>query len=451
MKRGTVSLLILIALICGAIAVGAVIKFEGDPPAVAFTPGKPHVLGLENTFHLTVTDRGQGLRSLRLTLKQGEKTNELADRRWPAKYLVVGSDVTETSLDLSIAVKKLGIKDGPAVLSLVVRDHSWRESFHGNKYELNQPLIIDTKPPLISLVTKQNYLNLGGCGMVVFRTNEEVRCGVQVGKTRYPGLPLEGAPNLYHAFFAIPYNLPKKTGLEITAQDKAGNTSRLRFPAQIKPRRWRHAKMNITDSFLDSVIPELRAAYPDLPADNLEAYLVVNRRIRAENNAAIKKATAQVTPVRMWSGPFIQLRNSKRTAGFADHRIYLYQGREIDRQVHMGLDLASLAQAEVPAANRGRVVLAEQLGIYGNCVIIDHGQGLFTLYGHLTGFSISKGQEVDKGQIIGTTGATGLAGGDHLHFSVICHGTFVDPVEWYDPRWIRNNITAKEESAVEGG
>ena len=65
--------------------------------------------------------------------------------------------------------------------------------------------------------------------------------------------------------------------------------------------------------------------------------------------------------------------------------------------------------------------------------------------------TVSKDQEVDKGQTIGTTGMSGLAGGDHLHFSVICNGTFVDPVEWYDPNWIRNNVTAKEESAVEGG
>ncbi len=198
-------------------------------------------------------------------------------------------------------------------------------------------------------------------------------------------------------------------------------------------------------------MPEMREAYPDLPQNDLEAYLVVNRKIRAQNNAAIKKVTSAPSPVRMWSGPFIQLRNSKRTAGFADHRIYIYQGKEIDRQVHMGLDLASLAQAEVPAANRGRVVMAKYLGIYGNCVILDHGQGLYTLYGHLTSISVEKDQEVDKGQIIGTTGISGLAGGDHLHYAVICNGTFVDPVEWYDPRWIRNNITAKEDSAVEGG
>ena len=451
MKRGTVFLLVLLVLAGGVITVGAVIKFEGMPPVVQFSPGKPQVLGVENSFRLAVTDQGQGLRSLSVILKQGEKEHQLAERTWPARYIAAGSDVSAVDLELKVAVKELGIKDGPAVLSLTVRDHSWRESFHGNKYELTQSLVVDTQPPVITLSSRQNYLNLGGCGLVVYKSNENIQSGVSVAETVYPGLPLEESPHLYHALFAIPYNLPHKAELIIGAKDRADNTTRIRIPAQIKPRRWRQSKMNISDSFLEAKIPELRKAYPDLPQDNLEAYLVINRKIRAENNAAIKKVTSQASPVRMWSGPFIQLRNSKRTAGFADHRTYIYHGKEVDRQVHMGMDLASLAQAEVPAANRGRVAMASYLGIYGNCIILDHGQGLFTLYAHLTSMSVSPDQEVDKGHIIGATGTTGLAGGDHLHYAVICNGTFVNPVEWYDPRWIRNNVTAKEESAVEGG
>ena len=451
MKRGTLFLLILLLLLGGVVAVGAYIKLEGEPPQVTFDPGEPQVLGVKTDLRLNITDQTQGLRSLQVVLKQGDQEKTLVEHDWPGKYFVIGSEVHQFTLELSLAAKELGIKDGPAVLSLVVRDHSWRESFHGNKYERELPLTVDTRSPVISLSSRQNYLNLGGAGMVVYRTDEEVKTGVAVGPETYPGLPLEGAPNLHHALFAVPYNLPQKAELSIQAEDKAGNSSRLTVPALIKPKRWHQSKMNISDSFLESIMPEMRKAYPDLPQDNLEAYLVINRKIRDQNNARIKELTAHASPSRMWSGPFLQLRNSKRTAGFADHRIYLYQGKEIDRQVHMGLDLASLSQAQVPAANQGRVVMAEYLGIYGNCVIIDHGQGLYTLYGHLSAISVQKDQEVDKGQIIGTTGTSGLAGGDHLHYAVICHGTFVDPVEWFDPRWIRNNITAKEESAVEGG
>jgi len=114
--------------------------------------------------------------------------------------------------------------------------------------------------------------------------------------------------------------------------------------------------------------------------------------------------------------------------------------------VHLGIDLASVSQSPVPAANRGKVVLTENIGIYGKTVIIDHGFGLFSMYSHLSGFGVQEGQIVDRGTIIGQTGTTGFAAGDHLHFGVLVHNTFVNPVEWWDASWIKNNITAKIEA-----
>ena len=109
----------------------------------------------------------------------------------------------------------------------------------------------------------------------------------------------------------------------------------------------------------------------------------------------------------------------------------------------MGVDLASLAMAPVPAGNTGRVILAEFMGIYGNVVIIDHGFGLQSLYSHLSEIHVQKGETVQRGQIIGRTGATGMAGGDHLHFGMLVSGLEVQPIEWWDARWIKNNITSK--------
>ena len=130
-------------------------------------------------------------------------------------------------------------------------------------------------------------------------------------------------------------------------------------------------------------------------------------------------------------------------AGFADHRKYKYHGEIIDNQVHLGVDLASVAHSPVPASNKGKVVLVESIGIYGKTVIIDHGFGLFSMYAHLSSMSVNEGQVVLKGQNIGETGMTGLAGGDHLHFSMIVNKTFVNPVEWWDASWIKNNISSK--------
>ena len=194
-------------------------------------------------------------------------------------------------------------------------------------------------------------------------------------------------------------------------------------------------------------MPEFRRHVPDLPADDLAAFLKINRDIRRQNNLTIKELTAAPSQERLWEGAFVQMRNSARTASFADQRTYFFNGREVDRQYHMGLDLASTAQAEVPAANRGRVLWSAYLGIYGQTVVSDHGQGLYSLYGHFTGSAVTKGKVVEKGQSIGQTGATGLAGGDHLHFAILCQGTYVNPLEWLVGRWIRDNITAQVAAA----
>ncbi|MDM8552340.1 M23 family metallopeptidase, partial [Desulfobacterales bacterium HSG2] len=130
-------------------------------------------------------------------------------------------------------------------------------------------------------------------------------------------------------------------------------------------------------------------------------------------------------------------------AGFADHREYRYAGRTIDHQVHLGLDQASVAHAPIPAANRGKVTYADDLGIYGQTIVIDHGFGLFSTYSHLSSFNVKKGQIVSRGETIGRTGKTGLAGGDHLHFGILIHNTFVNPIEWFDRAWVRNNVSKK--------
>ncbi len=128
---------------------------------------------------------------------------------------------------------------------------------------------------------------------------------------------------------------------------------------------------------------------------------------------------------------------------FGDERTYLYDKQKIDTQTHLGYDLASLRHSPVVAANTGKVVLAENLGIYGNCVIIDHGLGLFSLYGHLSSISAQEGGVVKKGEEIGRTGDTGLAGGDHLHFSMMLYGIHVNPIEWWDGKWLKDHIQAK--------
>ena len=140
---------------------------------------------------------------------------------------------------------------------------------------------------------------------------------------------------------------------------------------------------------------------------------------------------------------FQQLGNSAVQAQFADARTYIYNGKEVDQQVHLGFDLATTANAPISAAQRGVVVHADDLGIYGNCVVIDHGLGVQSLYGHLSSIGVRVGDKVEKGQEIGRSGQTGLAGGDHLHFTTLVGGEQVTPVDWWSTQWMQDRVLRK--------
>src|SRR5207344_251762 len=149
----------------------------------------------------------------------------------------------------------------------------------------------------------------------------------------------------------------------------------------------------------------------------------------------------QSSPDMLWGGVvFHPFTNSAVEAAFADHRTYMYGGKEVDRQTHLGFDLARVVNSPVVAPNKGKVMHAGPLGIYGNCVILDHGMGVQSLYGHLSSFQVREGEEVHKGQTLGLTGQTGMAGGDHLHFSMMVDGQFVNATEWWDPHWIQDRV-----------
>jgi murein DD-endopeptidase MepM/ murein hydrolase activator NlpD len=187
-----------------------------------------------------------------------------------------------------------------------------------------------------------------------------------------------------------------------------------------------------------------------VPQKSLVAdFLEVNRGLRNANHQRIAEICATSNPKRLWKGPFKRLANTAPMAAFADRRTYLYGGQEIDQQTHLGVDLASLAGAPVEASNSGIVAFADELGIYGQCVVIDHGQGVFSLYAHLSAMNVSAGQPVQTGQIIGRTGSTGLAGGDHLHLSILVNGVFVNPIEWWDAHWVQDNVDLKYQQAKE--
>ena len=165
----------------------------------------------------------------------------------------------------------------------------------------------------------------------------------------------------------------------------------------------------------------------------------INTRIRRENEQKIRTVVAETAQGPLFTEAFEQMPDSQVRSAFAERRSYMLDGQQVSESIHYGYDLASLAGAPIPASNAGRVLFADELGIYGNCVILDHGLGLNTLYGHLSHIDVRVGDSVEKGQTLGQSGQTGLAGGDHLHFAMLLRGVYVDPVEWWDPKWVREH------------
>ncbi|MCX8060746.1 MAG: M23 family metallopeptidase, partial [Aquificaceae bacterium] len=167
----------------------------------------------------------------------------------------------------------------------------------------------------------------------------------------------------------------------------------------------------------------------------------VNEVWRARDVKRLEEIATKSGPKVLWEGAFSQLPNSKVLAGYGELRHYFYRGQKVSESRHMGFDFASVERAPVPASNSGVVVFAGDLGVYGNTVIIDHGMGLMSLYGHLSEIGVKKGQFVKKGEQIGWTGVSGLALGDHLHFGILLQGYEVNPKEWLDPKWVKTHIT----------
>lgn len=446
------------AVVLGVLLLGGVwllvLRLEGEGPAVRIDAASPLYLGKSAELNLAVADPKSGLRRLEIVLTKEGKRIVLAESPYPTSGLLGFEKVHEDRRQLKIDPAALGLTDGKAVLNVRVWDHSWRNWWHGNISDLETEVIVDTRPPVVESLTQQNYVNQGGAGVAVYRLSEACPVtGVRVGNVFYPGYRgYHSDPSIHIAFFAFGHQQAPGTEIAIEATDPAGNLGRSRYAYHFKPKKFKRDTLNVSDGFITQILPEFQAAMPARLGPSLkERFLFINRDLREANYRAISEVTRRSEPALLWKGSFTRLPNAAPRAGFADHRTYLYEGREIDQQFHLGVDLASLAHSPVPAANAGIVVFTGELGIYGRTVILDHGFGLFSMYSHLSRITAQKGDRVAKDAVIGNTGSTGLAGGDHLHYSMLVQNTFVDPIEWWDSHWIKDNVMLKLDGVKVGG
>lgn len=423
------------------------VRLEGGEPAIELDLLSPY-MGRSQELSLSASDTQSGLRQLWVGLIKDGKEVVLHDEVFPSAGFFKGGSTHDASVKIPVAPLDLGFSDGKAILRLIVRDYSWRDWWKGNRTYAEKPVIIDTRAPGIEVFTSAHNINQGGAGLVIFRTSEACsQSGVQVGNRFFPGhAGYFKDPLVYLTFFALGYEQGRDTKIQLTAVDQAGNRSLSGLNHHIRHKKFRKDRINISDGFLKKKLPDFSAEIPQgSAASPLDRFLYVNRDLRQANYQKIAGVCRSTDTQIHWQGKFLRLPNSANRARYADHRTYFYNKKEIDRQVHLGIDLASLANSPVPAANSGVVVFAGPLGIYGDTVIIDHGFGLFSMYSHLSFIAVKAGDKVSRGGNLGRTGSTGMAGGDHLHFSMLINDTFVNPVEWWDEKWIHNNVLSKIE------
>ena len=438
MKRylGILGFAVLFVVISGGIWL-FLTYYEGENPEIALSRDVT-VIGQRTVFDVVCTDEKSGIRSVTVTLSQDSKRHtvesvELTKRGTLRKVIPVELRPADLRLD-----------DGDATIDISVTDYSLRK----NKVSQTFGVVIDTNPPRISPVSTFHYINPGGACVAVYTLSEAVqRTGVRVGSDFFVSYPETGtgADRRHVCYFSLPcIDIPKDVKIDILSEDNAGNTTVFPLPFRIMNKTFRNDRMNISQQFLEKKMPEFQHRFKTLEGMSLlDTFTYVNSQMRAQDKERIEGLCKNTRPEKLWDGPFLRMKNTATMATFGDRRTYYCDGAEISRSIHQGVDLASTRAARVEASNNGIVTFTGYLGIYGNTVIIDHGMGVFSLYAHLSSIGINKGQAVARGDIIGRTGMTGLAGGDHLHFSMIVGGKFVNPVEWWDPHWIQDNVTRK--------
>ncbi|MBI5286286.1 MAG: M23 family metallopeptidase [Deltaproteobacteria bacterium] len=438
MKRLFIILAILILI---GVGYGFFTFFERTPP-IGEWQNYSDYLGREAVIKLSIMDKGQGLKKVDVAYK-AKRNGHTFPLLYSKDYSDRKATLKQTTFEVPLDFKKLGIEDGEGIIAVSIQDRSFWNFGRGNTTRLEYSVVIDTKPPVVELLSTDHVVLQGGTEISIYRTSSDTATtGIKVGGYFFPGHKgLFKDKDTYLAFFSYAYNLPPGEPIFIVAEDRAGNGVKKGLPILVKPKIYKNSTIRLTDSSLQGKIPEvLSFAGIKETGDPLKDFLLVNKELRGKNEEEIKAVTKDSASELLWKGGFLQLKNAKVEANFADFRAYIYNDRVIDKQYHLGYDLAVTKRYPITASNNGKVIFAGNLGIYGNTVIIDHGFGIFTLYGHMSSIDVKQGDRVKKGAIIGRTGETGLAGGDHLHFGVFIHGLPVIPVEWWDEKWVEDRI-----------
>ncbi|MBV9075377.1 MAG: M23 family metallopeptidase [Acidobacteria bacterium] len=405
-------------------------------------PASVKVIGQATPITVTISDP-HGVRRASAYLEQNDQRYTLVTVERTSRRFRWARNEPEKTLQFTAGSRSLPqLKDGPA--RLIVEATS--NDFRGKTAEAVRDVTVATRPVTLSVDSDQHYLYVGMADLVTYTVSgSATSSGVRVADESFRGWPMPSGKPGDFSLFAFGWNIPTNTVPVVYATgpggDEAHGTMTVVFPKREQP-RYRVRDLQIDDKFMQKVVDELD---PNGSGDLVARFVRINSEMRKANNETLASLKNKTEPKFLWSQPFQQQPNTKVEANFADLRNYIYHGQKIDQQTHLGYDLSSTSHVGVQASNDGRIVYAAPLGIYGNCIVVDHGYGLQTIYGHLSEIDVHEGDMVKRGQVMGKSGTTGMAGGDHIHFSMQLEGIQIDPKEWWDAHWIKDHIARRVE------
>jgi murein DD-endopeptidase MepM/ murein hydrolase activator NlpD len=425
------------AVIAGAIFVYTSSMFERVAPTVQVDTNG--YWNLKEPLKV-IMDDNIGIKSYKITMITSTGEVMLEDEKFlePKKNIV---------LELKPPRTIYSLRDKYVKIRIYVQDSSQWELGKGNRIIKDYKLYIDKKRPKINILANSYKISKGGSAVVIFRVKDENIDKIYIegnNKKRFKPEPFykEG---YYISLLAWPI-YDDSFRATVVATDLAGNKVKAYIPLYLKDKHYRTSKIQISDKFLNGKIADLAEEFEETQgiSDKIEQFKIINEKVRAKNENLIHKLSSKVSDEMISDfrvNRMYPLKNAQVVAHFGDHRIYYYDGEEVSEAYHLGLDLASNAMAKIRPQNSGTVVFADYNGLYGNMPMIDHGLGLYTIYGHCSTLKVSEGDHVRARETIALTGKSGYAMGDHLHFGVLVQGIEVRPQEWMDKDWIRMNIT----------
>ncbi|CAA6807839.1 MAG: Peptidase, M23/M37 family [uncultured Sulfurovum sp.] len=441
-SSGSLWIVILIALIGAGAFIYTSKSFERNIPSIDIP--KFIYWNRKEPLKIKVSDESN-LNSYEVRISDGEKeiiiANELLLEANNEKLVEI--NYPQKSVNGSL----LDSRASKLQLTFTATDKSNWNFFQGNTVVKKVNVHVDYKRPDINILSNSYSITQGGSALVIFQVKDTALKSfyVKAGGKLFKAQPYK-KEGYYATLVAWPFNRDNFVA-SITAEDMAGNKRVATIPLYLLTKKYKTSWIQAKDKFIDGKISDLIDTEPKYSTieNRLEKLKTINETMRLDNEIIIHDLSKHVSTEMLDSWKikkFYPLRNGAKVASFGDERHYYYKDKnhEVSESYHVGLDMASTKMAKVITSNPGTVVYDEYNGIYGNMPMLDHGLGLFSLYGHCSNVLVQKGQKVEAGTVVAQTGLSGLALGDHLHFGILVQGVEVRPEEWMDTKWIRDNV-----------